>query len=107
MFKRKGKALPPKALAPEFDAAVELWRQAELDVHAALARFRTVPDPVNRLAVIMAWAAFEMSLKALSGWIKEHPPAIDATTWAHARSEALHIEIRRAGFIEKRPIFLD
>ena len=107
MFNRKGKASPPKVLLPEFDAAMEIWQQAELDVHAALAHFRVTPNPVNRLGVLMAWAACQVSVKALSGWIEKHPPAIDAATWAYARSEALKIEIQQASFVEERPIILD
>lgn len=88
------KAVPSQALLLEFDAAVELWRDAELDVHAALARFSIEPDPVNRLAVLMAWAALQGSLEALSSFVLEHPPAFDAVEWMHGRSEVLQREVQ-------------
>jgi hypothetical protein len=102
MFRRKAIALPP-----EFDAAVDLWREADHDVHAALARFRTAPNPVNRLAVIMAWSTLKVTLGALASWATDDQQAIDASTWAYARSEALQEEIRQASLIEGRPIVFD
>lgn len=107
MFKRKRKVMLPQALPLEFEAAVELWRQAEADIHIALARFRIAPNPVNRIAVLMAWAAMQVPLKALSSYGSAHPPAIDAAAWAHARSEALRGEVLQVGWPEDRPIVLD
>jgi hypothetical protein len=107
MFKRKGKAPPPKALPHAFDVAVDLWREADHEVTDALARFRTAANPVNRLAVIMAWAVLKVRLEALSSWAIEHQQATDASAWAYARSEALQKEIQQASAVEGRPIVLD
>ena len=107
MFKRKRKEVLPQALPLEFEAAVELWRQAEADVHVALARFGTAPNPVNRIAVLMAWAALQVPLRALASYGTAHQPAIDAATWAHARSQALRSEVLQVGWPEDRPIALD
>lgn len=101
MFERNTKALPP-----EFEIAVTRWREADEDVVAALARFRTMPNPVNRLAVIMAWAVLRVSLQALSSWAGEHPRASDASVWAQARSQGLQAEIEQVGLAEARPIAL-
>jgi hypothetical protein len=95
------------ALPPEFDVAVDLWREAEQDVLAALARFRTAPDPVNRLAVIMAWTALKVTLETLGSWAIEHQQADDASAWARARAKALRKEIRQASLAEGRPILFD
>ena len=94
MPERDGKAVPSQALLLQFDAAVELWQQAEREVHAALARFRTEPNPVTRLAVLMAWAALQGSLEALSCFVLEHPPAFDAVEWMHGRAEMLQLEVQ-------------
>lgn len=107
MFKRKRKEAPPQASPLEFEAAVELWRQAEADIHVALARFATAPNPVNRVAVLMAWAALQVPLKALSSYGTAHAPAIDAAAGAHARSQALRSEVLQVGWPEDRPIVLD
>lgn len=102
----KRKAVPLQALLLEFDVAVELWREAELEVHAALARFGLQPDPVNRLAVLMAWAALQGSLKTLSGFVLEHPPAFDAVEWMHGRSAVLRLEVQDVAGADE-PIDLD
>lgn len=99
------KAPPPHALQLEFEVAVELWQQAERDVHVTLARFRTGPDPVKRLAVLMAWAALQESLKTLSRFVLKHPPAFDAVDWMHGRSEVLQIEVQHVAGAEE-PIVL-
>jgi hypothetical protein len=95
------------ALPPEFDAAVDLWREAEDDVVAALARFRAAPNPVNRLAVIMSWTSLRVALGALGSWAVEHQQADDASAWARARAKALQKEIRQASLTEGRPILFD
>jgi hypothetical protein len=106
MSERERKAVPAQALLLEFDAAVEFWHHAELEVHAALARFRTGPNPVNRLAVLMAWAALQGSLRTLSGFVLEHPPAFDAVEWMHGRSEVLQLEVQDVAGVEE-PIDFD
>lgn len=95
MPERKRKAVPSQALLLEFDIAVELWREAELEVHAGLARFNLEPNPVNRLVVLMAWAALQGSIEALSSFVLEHPPAFDAVEWMHGRSEVLRLEVQQ------------
>ena len=95
------------ALPPEFDTAVDFWREAEHDVLAALARFRTAPNPVNRLAVIMSWTALRVALGALGSWAIEHQQADDASAWARARAKALQKEIRQVSLTEGRPILFD
>ncbi len=107
MFKRKRQTPPPEALPTEFSVAVKLWQKADNDVHVALGRFRTAPNQVNRLGVMMAWAALKVPLEALSSWARAHPQAIGAVAWAWARSEALHTEIVEASLIEEQPIILD
>ena len=94
MSGRERKSTSSQALQLEFETAVELWWHAELEVHAALARCKTMPNPVTRLAVLMAWAALQGSLKALSRFVLEHPPAFDAVEWMHGRSEALQLKVR-------------
>ncbi|MBS0220495.1 MAG: hypothetical protein JSR91_07115 [Proteobacteria bacterium] len=94
-------------MPPELEAAIGLWRQAEADLHVALARFATAPNPVNRIAVLMAWAALQVPLRALSSYGTAHPPAIDAAAGARARLEALRSEVLQVGWPEDRPIVLD
>lgn len=101
MPERDRKAMPSQALQLEFEAAVESWHQAECDVHAALARFRTGPNPVNRLGVLMAWAALQGSLDALSGFVLEHPPAFDAVEWMHGRAEMLQGKVQQVAGAEE------
>lgn len=95
------------ALPPEFDTAVDLWRDAEHDVLAALARFRAEPNAVTRLAVIMSWTALRVALGALGSWAIEHQQADDASAWARARAKALQSEIRQVSLVEGRPILFD
>jgi hypothetical protein len=95
MPKRQKKSLPT-----EFEAAIERWRDADVDVRIALALFRATPNPVNRLAAIMAWAALEVPLGELSGC--EHPRVMEAMASVRAMWTQLHTEIDEAGLLVER-----
>jgi hypothetical protein len=89
-------------LPPDFHARLKICQQAERDTWACLARHRTAPTQITRLAIDAAWTAFEVSLGVLESWLLTHPRTIVASAIGDAQKalEEVRIQIERAGLLE-------
>ena len=92
-----------EGLPPDFYAWLKVCRQAERDAWACLARYRTTPTSLTRLAVDAAWSALEVALGILESWLKSHPETPIASTIADAQAarDGLFDEIKLAGLMDR------
>lgn len=88
-------------LPPDFRDWLKIWQQAEQDAWTCLARYRTTPTPLTRLAIDAAWSALEVALGLLETWLLTHPRTRIASAIGEAQKalEELRIQIERADLL--------